>query len=181
MTVPTHIIETSRTRIYQLRAGDAVDMHRVYGVAGAMPYVDEGKPLDLQTCELWVQKTLQNVLSRGYGMCLCRDRENGEVIGCIGLVHPQHQEVPEIKYALRESYRGRGLATEMVRAMIDYGHRKHGMSRIIATVHPQNDASVHVLSKCGFIECEPRTEDDGTITRVFELLQGEGQRNSTDQ
>jgi RimJ/RimL family protein N-acetyltransferase len=124
--------------------------------------------LDRQGCAEWVDVTLRNYAARGYGMSTLVDRAGGDIIGFIGLVHPGGQTTPEIKYALKRAYWGRGYATEAVRAMLDYGARAFGMQRVIATVAPANIASQRVLTKAGMVEAERRANDDGSTTCVFE-------------
>jgi RimJ/RimL family protein N-acetyltransferase len=53
-------------------------------------------------------------------------------------------------YYLAREYWGRGLATEAVRALVDYGFRELGLTRIVASVETGNDASKHILEKLGF-------------------------------
>ena len=40
---------------------------------------------------------------------------------------------------------GKGFATEGARALVDYGFKKLGVTRIIGVTHPGNKASQHVL------------------------------------
>jgi ribosomal-protein-alanine N-acetyltransferase len=114
-----------------------------------------------------VEVTERNYATRGYGMTALVLKESGEVVGFCGLVHPGGQPECEIKYALRRAFWGQGLATEAVRAMLAYGARTHGLSRVIATIYPENTASARVLAKAGMQEVETRQNDDGTFTKVF--------------
>src|SRR5205823_13308634 len=55
----------------------------------------------------------------GVGLWLAHDRQTGELVGFCGyLVLPEVHATPELVYALRERFTGRGLATEMARACI---------------------------------------------------------------
>lgn len=91
----------------------------------------------------------------------------GHVIGFAGLVHPDGQAEPEVKYALRRSHWGRGLASEALAALVDHGHRVLGLDEIIATVAPANVASQRVLAKAGFTARAPRRDHDGSLTIVL--------------
>ena len=53
-------------------------------------------------------------------------------------------------YWLGESYWGRGIMTEVVRATSDYVMRKYALVRLEAPVFEWNPASMRVLEKCGF-------------------------------
>jgi RimJ/RimL family protein N-acetyltransferase len=77
---------------------------------------------------------------------------NGEAVGGIGL-EPQAdvaRRSAEIGYWLGEAYWGRGIATEAVRAVTDYGFAHGDLVRIYATVFEWNRASMRVLEKAGY-------------------------------
>jgi RimJ/RimL family protein N-acetyltransferase len=63
--------------------------------------------------------------------------------------------VGEAAYFLRQSVRGRGLATRALLLVADWGFREHGLMRVFARVDPQNTASVGVVERAGFT-CEGR-------------------------
>lgn len=51
---------------------------------------------------------------------------------------------------IAKAYWGRGFATEAAHAVVDFGFREAGLSRIIAVTMPQNKTSRRVLEKLGF-------------------------------
>lgn len=142
----------------------------VYCDAESMRYVEDGKPLTRRECEAWLEVTEANYARRGYGMFALVERTSGAVVGFAGLVHPGGQPEPEVKYAMRRAHWGRGLASESVPRVLDYGARAHGLRRIIATVAPDNHASLRVLSKAGMALVGRRANDDGSTTCVLEWL-----------
>jgi RimJ/RimL family protein N-acetyltransferase len=161
------LFATPRLRVRRLHEGDVDALFAVYGDAEAMRWVGDGQPLSQAQCVQWVAVTRRNVATRGYGMSVLTDRTSGEVLGFCGLVHPNGQPEAEIKYALRRSAWGRGLATEAAAGMLAWGARAFGITRVIATAAADNTASHRVLRKAGLLPGDPRTEDDGTTTCVF--------------
>lgn len=79
------------------------------------------------------------------GVCL---RSTGALIGHVGL-SPAGEAV-EIGYAIDDAHQGRGLATEAVRAMADWGIRTFALPGIDAFVASDNAGSCKVLEKAGF-------------------------------
>ena len=70
---------------------------------------------------------------------------------CGYLVLPEVHATPELLYALREPFTGKGLATEMARACIAEAIRRKAFpDGIVASVDAVNTASVRVLEKLGF-------------------------------
>jgi len=76
----------------------------------------------------------------------------GEFCGVIGLM-PQsdvNRKSAEIGYWIGEPFWNKGLATEAVRQMCDYGFGL-GFARLQAAVFEYNGASMRVLEKNGFV------------------------------
>jgi RimJ/RimL family protein N-acetyltransferase len=76
----------------------------------------------------------------------------GELVGTIGLQIGEdvYRHSAEIGYWLGEEYWGRGIATEAVRTVTEWGFENLGLVRIHALVFESNPASVRVLEKAGF-------------------------------
>ena len=80
-------------------------------------------------------------------------------IGFFGPPSPATDDVPEVEigYGLVSDARGRGVATEAVRALLKLTDA-YGV-RVRASVLPDNAASIRVLAKCGFTELRGANED----------------------
>lgn len=60
------------------------------------------------------------------------------------------EPAPEIGYWIGEPFWGRGIATEAVRAVIDYAFSETGLSLLLGSARVVNPGSRRVLEKCGF-------------------------------
>lgn len=81
---------------------------------------------------------------------------NSELVGTIGLVRQTdvYKLTAEIGYWIGEPYWGKGIATNAVKLLVDYGFSKLGFARIYTGVFDFNKASQRVLEKAGFkLEC----------------------------
>ncbi len=63
-------------------------------------------------------------------------------------LEPEHARA-EIGYVISREYRGRGLASEAVRAMIRFGYERMNLNRIEARCIAENAASARVMQKAG--------------------------------
>ena len=63
------------------------------------------------------------------------------------------ESAPEIGYWIGEPFWGRGIATEAVRAVIDYVFSETDNDRILGAARVVNPASRRVLEKCAFQWC----------------------------
>lgn len=78
---------------------------------------------------------------------------------------PKNGEV-EIGYEVAEPYRGKGLATEIAGALIEYAYSFPEVKTIVAHTLSFENPSVSVLRKCGFhFITEVNDPEDGDIWR----------------
>jgi len=166
--MPKIIFETQRLIGRHIESDDLDEMLVVYGDLDAMKWVDDGTTLTREDAVRWIEKTRRNYETQGYGLSALMERTTGVLVGFCGISHPGDQVEAEIKYTLKRSYWGQGLATEAVRAMIDHADNDLGIRHIIATTAPENRASHRVLLKSGLILGELRNHEDGTATQYFE-------------
>lgn len=164
---PSVEFETPRLVAHRIGEGDVDAMLAVYGDREAMRWVGDGEPLDRAGCVRWVEVTLRNYATRGYGMWALRERASGQVIGFGGIVHPGGQPEAEIKYAFLRAAWGRGLATEAAAALLAHATGPLGLARVIATVAPANLASQRVLEKAGMARGALRSNEEGSTTQMF--------------
>ncbi len=90
------------------------------------------------------------------------DSLTGEALGCKVLMLRPQAGVAGIGYWLVPEARNSGYATRAVRLLSDWGLKEQRLHRIEAWVEPGNDASVRVLSKCGF-------EDEGRLPSFLQF------------
>jgi len=77
---------------------------------------------------------------------------NNEAAGAIG-IHPQddiHQKNAELGYWLAQPYWGKGIVTEAIKQIVEYGFQNFDINRIFARPFGSNKASQRVLEKAGF-------------------------------
>ncbi len=79
------------------------------------------------------------------GVCL---RDDGELVGHVGL-SPCPDGV-EIGYAIEDAHQGRGLATEAVGAVVEWGTLTFGLPCVLGIVARDNAASCKVLENAEF-------------------------------
>ncbi len=85
-----------------------------------------------------------------YAMWRIEDRD-GELVGdlCFKGLDPEGRA--EIGYGILAERRGRGYATEAVRAALDWAFGHPELRAVEAETEPGNAASQRVLLKCGFL------------------------------
>jgi len=81
----------------------------------------------------------------------------------------QDPEAVELGYTIYEPYRGRGLATETASALIGWALSEHGIRRFIVSIAPDNEPSLAIARKLGFVQTGELWDDEDGHELVFEL------------
>jgi RimJ/RimL family protein N-acetyltransferase len=102
-------------------------------------------------------------------------RTSGAVVGmCAYKGPPGADRTVEIAYGINPQYQGRGYATEVARALVGFAFGSGGVAIVCAHTRPEENASTHVLTKCGFeFIGEVMDPEDGLVWR-WELLPSHG-------
>ena len=161
------LFDTERLFGRRLTIHDVDAMFAVYGDPETVRFVGDSEPLTREGCLQWIEITDKNFQNRGYGMIAFCDGATGDIVGCGGIVHPNQQEQPEVKYAFRRNHWGKGYATEAVGGLVRFARKSLGIRTIMATVAPGNQPSQHVLSKLGFSHIRDHINEDASITQVW--------------
>lgn len=77
----------------------------------------------------------------------------------------EEPEAAELGWTVFDEERGRGYATEVALALMDWATREHGVRRFISATRPENAASLRVHEKLGFVRTGQVV--DGEV--IFEL------------
>ena len=82
---------------------------------------------------------------------------------------PDERGMVEIGYMLMPEARGHGYAIEAVRAAFDWATRVHGIRLFRASVSPNNDRSLNLIGKLGFVQVGDQWDEEDGLELVFEL------------
>ena len=101
----------------------------------------------------WIGRQEECCRRDGVGYFAAVDRSSGELVGQIGLHRASYPDeaAVEVCYMLKYRRFHRGYAGEGVRAMLDYAFARMGLDRVYAQIKTDNDASVKVAERAGFV------------------------------
>ena len=106
---------------------------------------------------------------RGFGFDVVERKEDGCPIGVCGLAKRDFLDDVDIGYAFLPQYGGQGYAIEAARGVMAHA-RSLGLKRIVATVRPDNTASIRVLEKLGLrLDRTLRAPDTGRELHLFAI------------
>jgi len=163
----TVILATSRLILRQFTTGDAAALHAVCSDRRTMRLVGDGMVLSSARCAEWIDESLGDYARRGHGAWALYLAGEQEMVGYAGIVSARRRNDPEIIYALQPRFWGRGLASELVPALLEHGFRTCGLKRLVATVRPENHASVRVLERAGMNCAGEELGPEGILMLIY--------------
>ena len=85
----------------------------------------------------------------GFGLYLVELVDGQVPIGMCGLIKRDTLDDVDIGYAFLPAFRAQGYAHEAASAVLAYGKRRFGLTRIVAITSPDNAGSARLLEKLG--------------------------------
>lgn len=134
-----------------------------------MRYVGDGMVLSQSRCAEWIEESLVDYATRGYGASALYVQGDPLMAGFCGIVAARRRADLEIIYALRPTWWRRGLASELVPALLQFGLATCGLPRLIATIRPENRASVRVVEKAGMHCAGEELGPEGILMLIYAL------------
>lgn len=155
------MIETDRLLLRRWKSADLEPFVRLNSDPRVMKYFPS--ILDRSQVEDFILRMEKQIDSRGFGFWACELKEEGSLIGAVGLNAPSFEAsftpCVEIGWRLSYEYWGRGLAPEAARAVIEFGFRKLGLTEILSWTSKENFQSQRVMEKIGMTR-DPSSDFD---------------------
>lgn len=172
------VVETERAILRAHRLDDFEAHAVMFADPGVARFIG-GKPFTRE--EAWSRYLrfagVWSVL--GFGFWAIEDKATHKLIGSAGFhdlkrdIEPSLEGIPEAGWTLTPASQGKGLATEVVRAMHVWGDSFFGGRGTVCIIDPRNAASLRVAEKCGYREVL-KTTYRGEPTVLFERPAGAG-------
>jgi len=160
-------LETERLVLRLPRLDDAGAVLELYSDPEAMRFIGGVQAEIVDDPEYMVRAWLERWDANGFGQLVAERREDGAVVGRIGLVVwdtrnwelstlPEAGEhgQPELGWALAQTYWGQGYATEGALAARDWALEELRVGRLISVIAPANVRSQRVAEKLGAVPAE---------------------------
>lgn len=90
-----------------------------------------------------------------------------EIAGTCGYYRGYANNTGEIGYILRSKYRGKGIMTEAVRMIVEFGLRDMKLDQVVAYTEKTNTGSINILQRLEFKEVKSENEYLKFSTRLI--------------
>ena len=151
--LPFKNLESQRLLLRHITPADVNEIFALRSNADVMKYVPRPlctKPDDAMDLINMMEKKLETNEGINWAITLKGDNT---LIGFIG-----HYQIKweyfrsEIGYILSPEFQGKGIVTEAIKLIVDYGFNDMNMHSLEAVIDPENAASARVLEKNNFIK-----------------------------
>ncbi len=144
------LLYTERLRLDPLSPGDGPEFLALFRDSGVRRFLLDDKVVDPNWVGHEIEASRRRFATGSVGLFAARLRgSEGAVVGVAGL-RPYLGGELQILYAVDPAAAGRGLASEMVGAVLDYCFDLAEMESVRATIDAPNKASLKLVERLGF-------------------------------
>lgn len=145
---PVEII-TARLRLRPFATGDVDEVHRLWTEPGVRKYIWDDEVIPRAQAAAAIEESLAHFRDTGSGLWAAFPLEGREMLGFCGYWFFRDPPELELLYGVATGHWGKGIATEMSKAIIRYGFQELALGKIVASTDAPNVASVRVMEKSG--------------------------------
>ena len=145
------VAQTERLLLRWLDLGDSVFILELVNDPSWMRYIGDKGVKTIQDAKRYIENGPVAMYQRlGFGLYMVDLKENGVPIGICGLIKRDALPDVDLGFAFLPRFWGNGYAFESASAVMSYGRRALGLSRIVAILSKDNHRSARLLEKLEF-------------------------------
>jgi RimJ/RimL family protein N-acetyltransferase len=163
------ILETDRLRLRKLSLDDAAFILRLLNEPSFIQNIGDKGVRTIDDARSYILNgPMASYEKFGFGLWLVEIRESGTPAGMCGLLKRDSLNDVDIGYALVPEFWSKGYAIESASAVLSYANEALGLKRVVAITNPDNQSSIRLLEKMGFIfERMVRLSEDTPEIKLF--------------
>lgn len=143
------ILETPRLYLRKFEENDLNALASMYSNIDVMRFIGTGITFTRVQAQKTIERWNEYEAENGFSNWAVIRKEDSAFIGKCGLSWLPDKSEVEISYILDEPYWGMGYASEISKAVLDFGFNRFNLKKIAALVYPQNAPSIRVIEKMG--------------------------------
>lgn len=158
--LPWDILETDRLRVRESTVEDVDEFYRIYKEPSITLYI-ENLYTEREAELAYMRAYIDQIYGfYGYGLWTVILKKTGQVIGKAGLSVREGYEMPELGFVIEAGYQHQGYGYEVCRAILRYAKSELDFDEVQALVKKENQISMRLLDKLGFVFMRDVTERD---------------------
>jgi RimJ/RimL family protein N-acetyltransferase len=145
------VLETDRLILRRLGTDDAAFILELLNDPSWLRFIGDKGVRTIEDARSYIANGPVAMYARlGFGLYLVELKQGGDSIGICGLIKRESLEDVDIGFAFLPRFWAQGFAFESTSAVMSYGMRVLGLSRIVAITSQENHVSAKLLEKLGF-------------------------------
>lgn len=146
----TPILQSERLFIRPLEERDNAAIFKIRSNALVAKHLDRPLHQEIAESEAFIQKIMANQGVNSHYWVM--DTETDSCIGTICLWNfSEDRKYCEIGYEMHPDFQGKGYAKEAIQTVVGFGFSKKGIQKLEGWVTAENEVSIHLLEKLGFV------------------------------
>ena len=148
-------LTTERLLLRELQLTDAHEIFLLRSNKEVNELIDRVTATSIDEAHQFINMIISNQLNNKSFMWVITLKDEPKLIGTIvywNIVKEKNQA--EIGYEMLPQYHGKGIMQEALLKVIDFGFKTLGLKAIVAEPKSNNQPSIKLLEKCGFIKIE---------------------------
>ena len=167
------VLETDRLLLREMKISDAEKLYEMDCNPNVHKFLWNKPIASIEEVHDYITMVRDQYVKNKIGRFVVIEKESGELIGWAGLKYNTEKvndkvNFYDIGYRLNENAWGKGYASEVAFAWLDYGFKTMNIDTMMAAAHAENGASNAILKKIGMKITEQYLED-GVLWNWFEL------------
>ena len=144
------VLQTERLVIRRLTDEDAPFILTLLNEPSFLRFIGDKKVRSVEDARQYIRNGPAASYERhGFGLCLVQLKDSLTPVGMCGLLKRDDLPDPDIGFAFLPDSWNKGFAFEAASAVMNDGRERLNLTRILAIVNPDNDASIKLLQKLG--------------------------------
>ncbi|USX15638.1 GNAT family N-acetyltransferase [Oxalobacteraceae bacterium OTU3CAMAD1] len=158
-----NILDTERLRLRTIEVDDAAFYYELVNDPTWLEFIGDKGIRSLDDARAAIIDGPRAMQQRcGHSLWVMERKSDGRALGLCGLIQRDTLPGPDIGYAIRPEFFGRGYTHEAAVAVLAYARGPLGMKRVLGLTDPGNANSIGLLHKLGlsFVENRPLPPND---------------------
>lgn len=169
-------IETKRLILREYTQDDFEDLYAILSDPVTMQHYP--KPYDATGTQRWIDWSLQNYETYGFGLWAVILKETGQFLGDCGLTMQPIDglQLPEIGYHIHRNHWRKGYAKEAAAAVRDWAFRSRNFDALYSYMHHTNTASYSTARSIGMGKIKEYADENNILHFVYAITREQWQQ-----
>jgi ribosomal-protein-alanine N-acetyltransferase len=143
-------LETARTQLRPFGISDAAEAFRWFSDSEVMRFIPHGPDHSVDQTSSRIARYIDHQNTHKFSKWIIIEQRSQKPIGDSGFYFLPDGKRIELGYRLSRDYWGQGFATEVAMRWLDVASEFLDAKTLFAFAHPENVASIRVMTKLGF-------------------------------